>query len=446
MLRRKATNNRSILLVAMLLGTLALGAAGCAASLGDPNGNSDGTSDPSDPSNPTDPTDPTEPTQPDPMLCVGDGGSGETCEVTDDCAAPLVCLDGQCVGPQNPSFRCDPVEGIHCPESNQVCVAGACVINPGSCDTVDDCPNGFLCESGTCVPDRDGESCADPGPGPNLSGTWDVNSSLHLREGLPGVVGGLLDVSELLADFIDGNVNLGLPSAVEFLIGALVQGIIDQYVPSWAQDLIVALAGISDVLDTMQVEGTWALQGSVCEANYRGSSTWDYLSFEYRGTVIRERPQDISEVGPITPEDFGARYSCGDLYVDRHRVSNSLSGLVRWLVNTVVEIATGYPTVEAALDAALPCDQIAAAINNAWQSACGCSSDVSVVVEATCESYKSDLIDQVVTAIDGAVVTLSVLTLKGVGNVQDANTLTSGVWYGSVIGGDFPGTFSAVRR
>lgn len=427
-------------LSSILVVSFFLAVSGCSAGIGEPVGDSD---DPSDPSDPNDP-DPNEPDI-DPELCVGDGGPGGVCEVTGDCDAPFVCLDGQCVGPQNPDVTCDPIEGNFCEGANEVCVAQVCVINPGTCDTTDQCPTGFLCTNGECLPDHDG-ACADPGPGPELAGTWDVQSNLYLREGLPGVVAGFLDASELLADFVEGDIDLGLPGPVELLIGALVESIIDQYVPVWAQDLIVALSNISDVLDTLGVDQTLNLDGLPCDANYRGSTTWDLITFEYGGDVISAAPVDIPEIGEVEPEDFNARYSCGSLYIDQHRIENTLSGLVRWIVNTVVEISTGYSSPESAIDAAFNCTAIADGINSAWQSACGCSTDVSAVVEATCTSYKNDLVAQLTAAIDEATVSLSVVSLQGVADTPDETHMLDGIWYGSVIGWDFPGDFTGLRQ
>lgn len=399
-----------------------------------------------DPSNPSGPPGGPGDEPVDPAACVGDGGPGSVCVVTGDCEAPFVCADGVCVGPHNPDVACDPIEGKLCAGADEVCVANVCVLLPGACVTVDECPLGFLCADGQCVPDNDGTACADPGPGPDLGGTWAVTSHLYMRDGLPGVVAGLLDVSELLADFVEGDIDLGLPAPVEFLIGALVSSIIDAYVPPWAQDLILVLGGFADVLDTMTVEQTVTLAGLPCDANYRGSSTWDTITFEYKDEIITARPEDIPEIGPITPEDFGARYSCGQLYIDRHRVQNSLTWLVRWLLDTLVEATTGYPTVEEAIDAAIDCDGIAAGINSAWQSACGCSTDITAGIAATCTGFKADLMTQITMLIDEAAVNLSVVSLAGIADVQDASHLDPGVWYGAVIGFDFPGDFTGTRQ
>ena len=87
--------------------------------------------------------------------------------------------------------------------------------------------------------------------------------------------------------------------------------------------------------------------------------------------------------------------------------------------------------------------QIAQSINNAWQSACDCSTSITSVVQATCENYKDDLIAMVIQELEEATVGLSVLSMKGVAVVPDGHHLTQGRWFGSIFGGDFPGEFCA---
>ncbi|MCP4448403.1 MAG: tetratricopeptide repeat protein, partial [Myxococcales bacterium] len=87
---------------------------------------------------------------------------------------------------------------------------------------------------------RDGETCSDPGPGPALAATYKTDSVLHLRDGLPGIVDDILDVTEDARYLINGQVDLDLPSAVEFIIGGFVAGIIRQYVPSYAIDILAS--------------------------------------------------------------------------------------------------------------------------------------------------------------------------------------------------------------
>jgi hypothetical protein len=293
------------------------------------------------------------------------------------------------------------------------------------------------------VPEVGGEACADPGPGPDLAGTWQLHSTLHLREGMPGVADGLLTVTEVLDDFIEGTVDLGLPPFIEAAINLIIPQIIDAYVPEWAQQIVIALSNLSDVLDDMNVDATMVLDGATCEASYRGREVWDRLTFNYRGQVVSKAPSDIPEIGAVEPEPFSARYSCGSLYVDRHRIHNTLSGLIRWVLNTSIEIATGYPTIEAALDAAIDCDGIADDLNDAWHVVSPNGIDIRDTVFNACDGLKQGMIDQINALLDEATVTLSVVSLQGRAKVYSEHGLREGIWDGSVLGYDFPGEFTA---
>lgn len=422
------------LTLALSLALSALALSACA-EIGDPQD----TTSPGDPGG--DPDDPV-----DPALCVGDGGSGATCEVSGDCDEPFVCLDGVCVGPRNPDVTCDPVEHIYCQDPDEVCVGRVCVRNPGSCETTDDCPLGYTCDGGTCTPQRDGETCADPGPGPDLSGTWKFSSTLHLRDGLPGVVDGILTVAENGRNLITGDVDLGLPSIVESVIGGVVASIIDNYVPQYAQNLVVALGDMSDILDDMEVESTVTLDGQPCDGNYRGHERWDLIHFEFRGNDLTVRPDQLPGIDEIVPEDFAAWYSCGELYIDRHRIKNSLSGLVRFLVDNIANAVTGYPDVESALANMVDCYGFAVALDDYVGQVCSFCPIVTSIVDGACTTLVNQGIQRISEEIDKASVEMSVVKKKGIAAVNAQGQLSGGTWYGTLAGNDFPGEFSAVRE
>ncbi len=375
-------------------------------------------------------------------LCVGDGQAGGACEVTGDCASPQVCLDNVCVGPKDNAYTCDPVEGIECLEAGETCINGLCIAAPGACETLDDCPLGYICEANTCTPQRDGETCSDPGPGPALAGTYKTDSVLHLRDGLPGVVDGIFDATEVARDLINGQIDLDLPSVIEFVIGGIVAGIIRQYVPSYAIDIINSLATISDILDTMGVKGTLVLEGQECDGNYRGSHTWDTVTVNFNGQLLTLDPSDLPGVDDVVAEEFGARYHCGDLLLDKHRIQNSMGGLVRYILDKGIEATTGFPTVEAALSSIVNCGAVANAVANAC-SYCGPAYTPALIA---CDAAVQVTVAKVTEAIDEAAVSMSLIKLRAVVPVATDGTLGDGVWYGSLVGGDFLGELSAVRQ
>jgi hypothetical protein len=385
-------------------------------------------------------------------LCASasDGSAGSQCSVAADCEPPLVCLDGACVGPRNPDSSCSIVEGTGCDGANEVCVANVCVQNPGSCSVHDDCPLGYLCDgSGQCQPDRDGEACADPGPGPNLTGTYALNSTLHLRDGLPGVVDGILDVSEDLRDIVNGDIDLGLPSAVEFVIGGIVAGIIRSYVPPYAINLVEALGDMSDMLDTMTIEGTLQIQGQACSGTYRIKEEWQWISFTFRGQELRFRPDNLPGVpggSSLEPDEYQALYSCGVLYLDRHRVQDTMAGLIRFLVDTVVEAATGYPNLETALSGFVDCTSIGYALDNQVAGACSFCPSVAGLAAGACQGFVNTAAVKAGQEIDEAAVEMSLIKVKGTAAIAEDGTISDGRWYGSLLGGDFPGEFSLQRN
>jgi hypothetical protein len=376
-------------------------------------------------------------------LCVGDGEAGGACEVTADCAAPQIChSSGVCVGPKDPAYTCDPIEGVDCLEAGESCVNGLCIAAPGACETLDDCPNGFVCDGGQCTPERDGSACSDPGPGPALAGTYKVESVLRLRDGLPDVVDKILDASETARDIVNGDIDLDLPSAVEFLIGGIVAGVIRQYVPPYGIDIVNALGTMSDVLNTMGVEGTLKLEGQACDGNYRGSHQWDFVKVTLQGRDLRIKPEQLPGVTEFLPEDFSARYHCGDLLIDRHRIQGALGQLIRWVLDTGTEAITGHPNVESALGDIVDCP----AVGNTLASACSICGALSGVATGACQGFVQVGVAKVGQAIDEAAVKLSLLKLKAVVPVNADGSLGAGTWYGSLVGGDFKGTLAATKN
>lgn len=369
-------------------------------------------------------------------LCIGDGQAGGICEVSGDCDAPQVChSSGVCVGPRDPSYICDEIEGIECSNPTESCIDGLCVLAPGACETLDDCPNGFDCVDGMCATVRDGSTCSDPGPGPALAGTYETKSVLHLRDGLPGAVDTILDIAEEGRKLINGEVDLGLGSVVNLLVGGLVSGYIRQYVPPYAIDVINGLATMSDIFDDMKVEGTLILEGQACDGNYRGSHSWDMVTINYNGREVRQNPNDIPGVDEVIPENFGARYHCGDLLLDKHRIANSLTGLFRFLIDAGIQATTNFNTIEEALGSLVDCNAVANALANSC-SFCGAAYSP---VRNGCNALVQAGVAKVTEAIDEAAVKMSLIKLRAIVPVNSDGTFEDGIWYGSLAGGDFLG-------
>jgi hypothetical protein len=347
-----------------------------------------------------------------------------------------------CIGPANPDHRCDPIEGSTCPNEGEVCAANTCVIKPGSCTSHAECPVGYLCSGGQCLPERDGEACADPTSGPDLNGTYRVSSVLHLRDGLPGVVDKILGVTEDLRDIAQGKIDLDLPSVVEFVIGGIVSGVIRAYIPPWAIDLVTALGDVSDMLDDMQVDSVMTLTGTPCSGAYRVNERWEWIRFEYQGREMRFRPDQLPNGVEVEPSEFSARYSCGNLYFDEHRIKDQLNHLIRYLLDTMAYAVTGYPTVEQAVAGMIDCWGIGYELDSYVAGSCSYCPSVAGIAAGACEGLVFAAVSKMGEEIDKATVKLSLIKRKGSVVVNQGPAFDDGRWYGSLAGGDFPGEFT----
>ena len=407
-----------------------------------------------------------------PPQCTGGGsasgggsGSGTAptpCDATAACAAPNVCIGGFCQPPLGSGRFCDGID-VLCPEAGTQCIAGYCQRVPGACVQNQDCPAGYACSNGTCSPPS---GCGAGCPGGqtcvggrcvgsdecrmdstlSLAGDWTFDSTLHLRQALAGAVRFLLSASEVGRSLVTGDLTaLGVPSWAAGIVGPLVQGIVNQYIPPWGQNLIVALGDVSDVLDTLQVKESVSLSGD-CPTAYRGRAEWQTITLTFRGQQITRRPVDIPQIGMVRPEEFGAKIQCGQLYIDRHRVRNVISGLLRWVLDEVTQVvtctATSGPCFQRPEDAVRQLADCSAIGNAIAGNVFGLGSGA---ITAACQGLLDNVLGQVTSAIDASTATLSVLTLQGEAAITSPTRLGSGRWNGSLVGSDFPGEFTAAR-
>jgi len=376
-------------------------------------------------------------------------GGGAPCEVSANCASPYVCIGGICQPPSGNQVACDV---DHPCQAGLTCTGGACQRVPGACRQNQDCPTGMQCQAGVCLPQGAPPSnCAALPPAPNLAGVWHETSMLHFRQALATPLALLLDAGQIGRDLVTGNLgDLGVPGFIASILNPIVSRIVDQYVPPWAQDFLVALGDIHDILDNMGVKSDVTLV-QTCPGVYHGSEIWTRLEFTYRGVMVSKRPEDIAEIGQVRPEDFSARVLCGEVYVDRHRIRNAVGGLLRWVLDTVVNIVTCanngpcYNSPEQAIAGIVDCDAIAQAIDNALANAIPFAPSVYGAVDNACNGLKNQITSRIQMAIDQAVASFSLVSLAGQAHVAGPSTLDQGTWAGSLVGGDFAGEWTATK-
>lgn len=410
--------------------------------------------------------------------CVPVPQSGP-CASNDDCVAPYVCHvpSGTCLAPNTNGDPCSPVAANPCPQG-QACIAGYCTDIPTDqpCTNNDDCPTGWLCVNGTCQPDippgqtgcvETGDcqsgfvcvggtcipetNCTNPQPPTRLGGTWSFDSTLHLRQALSGFVSTILGAFEFLRDVIEGNLDIpGVPGFVEDFIEGIIQSVIQAYVPPWAQQLIIALGNISDIIDDMRVYSTVSLV-SLGNYEYIGNQTWDIVEFEYRGTTISEDPANIPEIGYVPMQSFSSREVCGIFFIDRFEVNNVVGGLIRWAVEATLTAITCsvpgwgcYYSIEDAMEDLIDCDSIAYELDDLAYNTFGI--EVYDAVYNLCENGKQQAIDALINWLDNIEVSLNLMSMRGQADIATSSFMNNGRWYGTLVGGSYDGEFSATKQ
>jgi len=399
------------------------------------------------------------------------------CQTDADCLAPNVCntAAGKCVSPAaKNNSPCDPIEGADCPTGQQ-CLSGVCMPPPGGCVTNDECPAGFLCISGVCKPDSNGQTgcltdvncpsgqicingdckpkgvCNIPHALDRMKGNWKLDSMLHVRDGLQGFTKGLLSVATTMQSIIDGKFSIsGLPSVLTDIIAGILQNLIQQYVPAWGKQVIKLLATVDDVIDDTRVVSVEHLQ-PLGNDMYTGSSTWQLVEFEFQGVKVAKAPQNIPGVGPVTTTSYTAREVCGVLFIDQHKVKNSVGQIYRWAIEALITAISCsmnnvpcYTNINAMFNDLIDCPKLAAAVadQNAFPG-------LGPAVLAACQAEKQSLIQLLIQELNDLAVNMTYMSLKAKADILNANSMVNGKWYGVLGGtygyGNFEGAFTGVR-
>lgn len=392
-------------------------------------------------------------------VCVQPSTTGAFCEFDPECGEGQLCIAGRCTP--------DPREPTPCDDDGD-CYAGL-TCGPAMtcmCTFTTDCPIGLICEAGACVPGPGGEpcvadgECTEPGavcdtgicrPGtvcdithPDLAGEWAMTSVLNVREALPDWLDDFLAAVEGPLRFLAGDascIDFGLPDWVETEICELVRPLIEEYVPAWVYPIARAIADMNQVLSTWTVEETMTLEPGAVTDSYRGTHTWNRITFMYRDMPLMGTPETIRD-WTFTPSPFNGSAVCGTFHIERHDVHVSIAAIIAWVVDALVYVLSEGEH-----------DTLGGAIAEATGGFCGALADfadeqvdydVRDTVFDICTTQVENLTNRALRELLEARVGISPITLRGAAEVR-ADSLANGVWDGTLFGSGFSGTFFANR-
>lgn len=390
-------------------------------------------------------------------LCLQPTDSGSVCEFDSECAEGELCIAGRCT--RDPRVPTPCTEDSMCPPPLTCGVDGVCV-----CAATTDCPIGLECVSGACAPGPGGDACiADaecpaeyvceagrcrPGTicdieNPDLSGTWMMTSTLRLGEALPSWIAAVEEPFRFLggeSTCIDWD---GLPTWVDTAICDLVRPYVDMYLPPWSRPLFRAIADLNVVLDTWEIDETMTLTAGAVGDAYRGSHTWDRVTFLYRSMPITGSPASITD-WRFSPSDFNASAVCGQFNIERHTINVSIGSIIAWLIDAVIyeateHRATGLRDALTQISSGFCAGLAAAAEDNIDYAGVGST------VMSVCTGLVAAGVDAAVDAALDARIGADAITLRGTAPISGPGSLTPGVWNGTILGRGFTGDFDARR-
>jgi hypothetical protein len=365
--------------------------------------------------------------------CVTASGDGDSCKLDEECDPGETCVAGVCTGCESPD--------VDCP-----------------CETVDACPEGFLCVEGECV--CEGVDCGGDPPGceiddPDLAGFWEVDSNLHLRESLPDWLEGLLDATDgvfrFLSEGILGGFDFDIPIIGDVLEDA-ADSLVAEYVPPWVGELLGAIADVSDILADLHVMQDMDLWGAGTADQYEGNIEWTEVEMTWRGEDVRGRFDDITGVS-VSHEGIEAEAICGTFYLHRHDIALGVGMIVRWVLDVIVTaVSEGeywsledllYSLTDYCVDLAYAIDDLAQELADGLDISLP---DVYDLALGVCEAGITAGTDSLIDWLEDLTIETDAMTLAGQATVTSSTQLDDGRWDGTLLGGDFTGEFTAVQR
>jgi hypothetical protein len=265
-------------------------------------------------------------------------------------------------------------------------------------------------------------------------------------------------VADLIADRIDGIVGDVIRAAIAPVVNYLVDYVIGNYAPDWAQWMLVIAEDVSGLLTELEIDGTMELGArDPATCALRGKHRWERLVFLWRAgcepgnDACGRFPIEMNELGiALSESEFTARITrslgpVGDLQIDEHALQLNVGVAVLWFVeNVILPQRLEVRSFGELLGLIIPCDAVGALVADYVSGIPFLGFAVEPFVEEACEAgleaAGNFLMRQIAESLN-----VSTFSMRGECKIRDTNgdrsvdRLEEGRWTQG-FEGDFEGT------
>lgn len=287
----------------------------------------------------------------------------------------------------------------------------------------------------------------------NVAGTWPTQYVFDISDYLFGI-SNIADELDFLDRLLSGNISTGFPP-----LDALIQGVVQQYIPAWVRDLVDMLNTAAtlfeevDAFGSMNVGQDLPLDQWATTTALHASETWSIMYVR----LVDQCPNGRATTTPVpfpecarvpvpimsTPTPIGsgtnapemqvyvkpfdgtlqAGRPAADFVLHSREVEMELQKLVLIALNAATRLITNgqFQTLQAALQNAADCPGLGLRAYNFARNTLGMSQALALLAQTTVEDQCNGVIQGVIDMIGGIGVSWDAFEFDQAGHAVDLN-------------------------